>query len=52
MDIVVTSGCVQEGVAFSQLLYPNVMHSFSKITSWHIYPFNVAKLMQIPRKED
>jgi hypothetical protein len=50
-NIVVACCYVQGGAMFSWFLQPYVMHSFNKIASQHVYPFDVIKLLQIPWKK-
>jgi len=51
-NIVVACCYVQGDALFSWLLQPHVMHSLSKITSQHVYPFDVIKLLQIPWRQN
>jgi hypothetical protein len=46
MNVFVRRHCVQKSAAFSQLLQPDVMHSFGQIASGHVNPLFIIELLQ------
>ncbi len=50
-NVILRLRCVQTSVVFSQLLQPDVMHSFNKIASGHVSPLIIIELLQKKGKE-